>query len=91
MVSLASYLTFSIFLKTKGDKMVELELKELFTRYASDVIATTAFGLQVDSFKDPENIFFRMGTKTINFTQGWGMLRMIVLSFFPFIAKVNTN
>ncbi|XP_026475344.1 cytochrome P450 9e2-like [Ctenocephalides felis] len=40
-----------------------LELKEFYTRAATDIIASTAFGLKVDSLKDEQNIFYRMGQK----------------------------
>jgi hypothetical protein len=43
-----------------GDVLV-LELKEFYTRYTNDVIATAAFGIGVDSFKQPTNEFYMMG------------------------------
>lgn len=39
----------------------ELNLKDFMTRYANDVIATTAFGFQINSNKEPDNEFFKMG------------------------------
>lgn len=39
----------------------ELNLKDFMTRYANDVIATTAFGFQINSNNDPDNEFFKMG------------------------------
>lgn len=56
-----------------------VEMKELFTKFANDVIATCAFGIQVNSLKDPKNEFFEMGTRVTNF----GGLRS--LKFFAFI------
>nr|WIT94152.1 cytochrome P450 monooxygenase CYP9Z216 [Euwallacea interjectus] len=53
------------FIDRKED-VVEVELKDSFTRYTNDVIATTAFGIKVDSVKDPENEFYLMGKKTTN-------------------------
>ncbi|XP_066257289.1 probable cytochrome P450 9f2 [Euwallacea similis] len=47
----------------KGD-LVEIEFKDAFTRYANDVIATTAFGITMNSMADPENEFYLMGRKT---------------------------
>lgn len=57
---------------------VSLELKDLFTRFANDVIATCAFGIQVNSLKDPKNEFFEMGKHVTNF----GGIRSI--KFFGF-------
>lgn len=47
------------FLKSTNSN--ELELKDFLSRYANDVIATTAFGVQINSNKDKENEFFKMG------------------------------
>ncbi|KAL5283838.1 hypothetical protein ACFFRR_006241 [Megaselia abdita] len=45
----------------KNTNPKELNLKDFMTRYANDVIATTAFGFQINSNKNPENEFFKMG------------------------------
>ncbi|KAJ4428809.1 hypothetical protein ANN_25802 [Periplaneta americana] len=66
-----------------GDTLV-LELKNFFNRYANDVIATTAFGLGVDSLKQPKNEFFVMGQDTFNF----GTFRILLLLFIPKLLKV---
>nr|AAC33299.1 CYP9 cytochrome P450 [Drosophila mettleri] len=42
---------------------IELDMKDYCTRFTNDVIASTAFGLQVNSFKDRENQFYMMGKK----------------------------
>lgn len=42
------------------------EVKEALSRYTSDVIATTAFGLSVDSMKDRENEFYLKGKDAVN-------------------------
>ncbi|CAG2063216.1 unnamed protein product, partial [Timema podura] len=47
--------------KKEGGGSLELEMKDLFTRYANDVIATAAFGIQCDSLKDKSNQFYEMG------------------------------
>ncbi|PSN49029.1 Cytochrome P450 9e2 [Blattella germanica] len=44
-----------------------VELKDLFTRYANDVIATSAFGVGVDSFSKPSNEFYLMGKEATSF------------------------
>ncbi|XP_011865318.1 PREDICTED: cytochrome P450 9e2-like [Vollenhovia emeryi] len=49
-----------------ADKRV-MEMKDIFTRYANDVIATCAFGINVDSMRDPENEFLNFGKNATNF------------------------
>ncbi|XP_076750354.1 cytochrome P450 9e2-like [Xylocopa sonorina] len=44
-----------------------IELKEAFTRYTNDVIATCAFGINVNSMKDKENKFYVYGREATNF------------------------
>ncbi|XP_016954056.1 probable cytochrome P450 9f2 [Drosophila biarmipes] len=46
----------------------ELDMKDYCTRFTNDVIASTAFGLQVNSFKDRENTFYQMGKKLTKFS-----------------------
>ena len=67
-----------------GDLLV-LELKEFFTRYTNDVIATTAFGIGVDSLKQPKNDFFVKGQEATNF----GPWRFIGLLAFPKLMMVR--
>ncbi|RLU26967.1 hypothetical protein DMN91_000766 [Ooceraea biroi] len=43
------------------------EMKDMFRRYATDVVATSAFGISVDSFNHPKNEFFLHADKTMNF------------------------
>nr|QVD39549.1 CYP450 [Schistocerca gregaria] len=53
-------------LKETGDgegKTLTLEMKDFFTRVTNDIIATTAFGIKVDSLSDPSNQFYRMGRR----------------------------
>ncbi|XP_055381582.1 probable cytochrome P450 9f2 [Condylostylus longicornis] len=60
---------------------IELEMKDFFTRFTNDVIATSAFGIKVNSLNDKENEFYRMGRKITNFT-GWVMLKFFLFSNF---------
>lgn len=47
------------FLKVSADgPVIQAEMKDLFSRYANDVIASCAFGIKIDSFADPTNDFF---------------------------------
>ncbi|KAL0270759.1 UNVERIFIED_CONTAM: hypothetical protein PYX00_008058 [Menopon gallinae] len=67
--------------------MAVLEFKNFFRRFANDVIATSAFGVQVDSLKDPDNEFYRMGGKVVNLT-GLVWLKFILCFTFPTLMKV---
>lgn len=64
------------------------EMKDLFTRFTNDVIATAAFGIKVNSLEDRKNEFYMMGRATTDFT-GFGiMFRMVLMSFLPKLSKL---
>lgn len=48
-------------LEQSKQKSLVIEMKDLFSRFANDVIATCAFGIQINSLKDPQNEFYAMG------------------------------
>lgn len=59
---------FSAHLLTESEgKPKVYDLKDLFTRFASDTIATSAFGLEVNSLRDRVNEFFTTGVAVTNF------------------------
>jgi cytochrome P450 family 9 len=61
--------------------MLVLELKDIYTRYTNDVIATAVFGIGVDSLKHPTNEFYMMGQKAF----AVGTFRMI--KFFGYLIS----
>ncbi|XP_069676325.1 cytochrome P450 9e2-like isoform X1 [Periplaneta americana] len=46
----------------KGGKLLVVEMRDIFTRFANDIIATAAFGISVDSLTNPKNDFYMMGS-----------------------------
>lgn len=46
----------------------QIDAKAVFGRYTCDVIATAAFGLKINSMKDPDNEFLKAGTEAANFS-----------------------
>ncbi|XP_030558681.1 cytochrome P450 9c1 [Drosophila novamexicana] len=73
-------------LEAGGGEGIELELKEFFTRYANDVIATAAFGIQVNSFVDEENEFFTLGQRVSEFSF-WGGIKVLLYILMPRVMK----
>ncbi|XP_055297251.1 probable cytochrome P450 9f2 [Sitodiplosis mosellana] len=68
-------------------KPVRWEMKELFSRYTSDVIASCAFGLKVDSLKDRTNEFFTIGTNSLNFGSFAVAMRMLLIRSMPKLMR----
>lgn len=70
---------------------MDLEIKDLVTKYANDVIATSAFGIKVDTLKDPDNEFYRMGKKVTNFSGVLVNLKFAAFLMMPQVMKVNCS
>ncbi|XP_075973973.1 cytochrome P450 9e2-like [Anticarsia gemmatalis] len=54
-------------MKSSNEGYIDIECKDLTTRYANDVIASCAFGLKVDSHYEQNNEFYVMGRNTFQF------------------------
>jgi cytochrome P450 family 9 len=64
-------------------------MKDLFTRYTNDVIATSAFGISCDSLNNPGNEFYMMG-KDVNNLGGIRAIKIFGYMFSPKLMKVRT-
>ncbi|KAK7863031.1 hypothetical protein R5R35_010774 [Gryllus longicercus] len=61
-----------------------IDMKDLFSRMANDVIATAAFGVSCDSLKQPENEFYRMGKLITTISK----LRSFILVGYMLFPKI---
>lgn len=77
---------FAEYFKKPNTNYTEIELKDVFTRFTNDVIATTAFGIKCDSLKDKDNEFQKMGRDLTNFT-GIRSLKFLLHSISPLLMK----
>ncbi|XP_037893420.1 probable cytochrome P450 6g2 [Glossina fuscipes] len=68
-----------------GDKIFQLELKELCSLYTTDVIATVAFGIQANSFKYPNGEFRHNGREIFRFSTRRA-LNLGVVFFLPYLV-----
>uniref|UniRef100_A0A182KH02 Cytochrome P450 n=1 Tax=Anopheles christyi TaxID=43041 RepID=A0A182KH02_9DIPT len=64
----------------------ELEMKELFRRFGNDIVATCAFGIEINSFRDRTNPFFTLGKELTNL-EGVQGLKFLAFSSFPRIMR----
>lgn len=60
----------------------EIDLKDNFTRYTMDVIASAAFGIEVDSLREPNNEFYLMGRDATTF-DFFRTLKIFLLKIIP--------
>ncbi|XP_013101421.1 probable cytochrome P450 9f2 [Stomoxys calcitrans] len=60
---------------------LELQVKDFITRFTNDIIASTAFGLQVNSYDNMDNEFYRMGKKVTQFSFKQNIKFMLFANF----------
>uniref|UniRef100_A0A182W957 Cytochrome P450 n=1 Tax=Anopheles minimus TaxID=112268 RepID=A0A182W957_9DIPT len=70
-------------IRKNGVSKREHEMKDVFTRYANDVIATCAFGIKVDSLKNAENDFYLNGKKMMAFNRPIVLLKFMAFRIVP--------
>lgn len=73
--------------KQSGDG-VDVEMKDLFSRYTNDVIASAAFGYKINSFEDEENDFYVNGKKILRFNSAKAALKLLGLRLLPGLMKM---
>jgi len=69
----------------------EFEARDLFGKYTIDGLATAGFGLELDSFKEPDNMF-RIQALILSgapgYASNWDIPRIILISTAPALAKL---
>lgn len=72
-----------------GNDIFEVEIKDSFTRYGNDVIASVIFGVKVDSLKDKKNDFYEMGKRATDFSNWKATIKMFGYTAFPKLFSVS--
>jgi len=72
-------------LSEMAEKDESFEAKTVCGKFTMDLTAKTAFGIDINSFKDPDNPFITYGKK-MNFTSIFD-IRILVAFFFPFLIR----
>ncbi|XP_076293878.1 cytochrome P450 9e2-like [Lasioglossum baleicum] len=77
----------SVFIAEGSKKGRVWDMQDIFRRYANDVVATTSFGIAVDSLKDPANEFYKFGRETLNFSTA-ATLKILLARNFPSVFRL---
>lgn len=77
----------SHFEETYGDETVELELKDAFQRFGTDVIASCAFGVKCDSQRERNNDFYLMGKEMTDMASFRKRMMFFVMFISPKLAQ----
>ncbi|XP_077297741.1 cytochrome P450 9e2-like [Arctopsyche grandis] len=74
--------------ENKERGLIEVEMGDVFSRYTNDVIASTVYGVTVNSLIERHNEFYNMGIKTYDLT-GILLFKLIVYFSFPFLIRIS--
>ncbi|CAD0199578.1 unnamed protein product [Chrysodeixis includens] len=64
----------------------EVNVDDFIRRYTNDVIASAGFGLQVNSLKEKDNEFYKLGSTIFEFTF-WQRMMFMYTSMFPELSR----
>ncbi|CAH2037138.1 unnamed protein product, partial [Iphiclides podalirius] len=87
MMPFMTEISNNIIQQLKGHISEDIDVRDLMRRYTNDVIASSAFGLQVNSVKDKENDFYKMGQSLFAMTP-LQQLKFFISNQFPSLAKL---
>lgn len=65
-----------------------IEAKDAFTRYTNDVIATVAFGIEVNSMKHRDNEFYLYGKDAAKFNGVFRLLKLVLFRLSPRMMRM---
>ena len=66
---------------------MDFEMRELLSKFTVDMIATCAFGLEVNSFKDPDNDFQKITSLATDFFKPIASLKMMLYRAAPRLTE----
>lgn len=66
------------------------EMGNVFTRYTNDVFATCAFGVKIDSLKDPSNDFYNKAGKAVTF-RGLNVFKFYLMNLSPSLMNASRS
>lgn len=92
MLGMYYYVRYEIKFKKQKTNLsagvIEIDVKDLTSRYTNDVIFSCAFGLKVDSHNERENQFYKIGKITATF----GFIRNLLFSVgFAYPGLINVS
>nr|QYA71976.1 cytochrome P450 [Anoplophora glabripennis] len=74
------------FFQETFEKEESVDIKDVFGRFTTDIIGSCAFGLECNSFKEPNSPFRVYGQKVFNLTK-WKILEFAIASNFPALGR----
>ncbi|XP_055619255.1 probable cytochrome P450 9f2 [Toxorhynchites rutilus septentrionalis] len=73
--------------EARAGKTLEYEMKDVFSRFGNDVIATVAFGIRMDAFREPENQFYLKSKQVFDIQSIRVVLKLLLLKAMPRLMR----
>ncbi|XP_030386437.1 cytochrome P450 9b2-like [Scaptodrosophila lebanonensis] len=74
-------------ISSKTGEGFDVELKDVCNRLSNDLIATTAFGLKVNSYKERDNQFYQIG-QSVAFFRGKQLYKFMLSATIPWLFNL---
>ena len=81
------------YLKNIQEEGTEFEARDLSSMFAIDSFASAGFGIEQNTFQDPDNIFRKMAMSLVcapGYGSSWDQLRMMFIMMAPGIHREKT-
>ncbi|KYM96574.1 Cytochrome P450 6k1 [Cyphomyrmex costatus] len=82
---------FANYLKEKAEIRDSIEMKDMFARYSTDVIMSTAFGIESNCIENPNNKFRTYEKKILEMNPIWVALSMFAPKIMDFFSVPFTD
>ena len=79
-----------MFFSLLGDNgVIKTEMKGLMTRFTNDTIATSAFGIEVDSINEDNNEFYLMAKDITDLNSKFRWVKIVLMFISPKLITVS--
>ncbi|XP_045476173.1 cytochrome P450 9e2-like [Harmonia axyridis] len=75
------------FFKEQEEDIVEVDFKDCMLRVLNDITSDVALGIEVDSFRDRDNIVYKTGVSACNLCEPWKKVILLLYTLCQFIPK----
>lgn len=80
--------TFTNYFLANPNEAINIDAKDILSRYTNDIIGTVGFGIKCDSLNDRNNEFYMMGKEATDFSGFWKIISFTIAFTAPSLATV---
>lgn len=85
--SLVSDCATNLVSNLEKNESTDVDINDIATRFVNDTVASTAFGIQLNSLEDKDNEFYLIGRDLLE-VKGSRFLKMLGFAIFPKVMKI---